>query len=394
MRLQKRVFIFLITCAILLAAGCARKTVADSGTVAEQETDTDRNEINVESPNDEQPIAEIVGWQAAVGEWEDENGLGYTMRISENEAKTDMLFSISFTPYGGVFLDWVLPCKLVANDEALYYDKGVMTYLEFVPDENGDPIADSSVEKRLVGSFSLSPDQNTLCWYNGPEGDTNPINFVQTQSKVNEPAEILINGIPYAVADADGWGDAWKTIAEIIRNGTDIYFKEAEEDPSLYGSGNAWDDITIEGITYEMAAKHGWGDTWWEAANHFGSDYDAYIGSEAYDEFSDEFSEQGSNSSGELSNTELKQINSQVSLRLANEWKNAYNRSVSRDSIISNTQVRDLIAKIEINGSMATVTTEIYYWLVNKGGSPAGSVYSVVIIDVSNGDVLSATIAD
>lgn len=392
MRLRRTLYIILGVCVMLMLAGCGRKSAVDSGTTVEQEPNTSQNEeIKTELPTDNQPIAELVAWQDTVGVWEDEYGHGYTMRVSKNEMGTDMLFSISFTPYGGVTLDWILPCKLITDNEALYYDKGVMTYMEIIPDENGNPMADLSMEKNLVGSFSFSPNQNILCWYNGPEGDNSPINFVQTQSSVDEPAEITINGIPYAVANADGWGDAWQTVAEIISNGTDIYFKEAEEDPSLYGSGNAWDDFTIEGITYEMAAKHGWGDTWWEVIDHFGSDYtayDAYIGSESYDEFP----MQESNSSGELSNAKLTEINASISSRLAFEWKNAYNQSVSRDFGLSNVLARTIFPTIKRNGSVATVVTEVEFWFVNKGGSSAGSVYTVVIIDVNNGDVLSAGI--
>lgn len=97
MKVQKYFFIFLITCIMLLAAGCGGETAINTGTAVAQETGTDENEeIGEEIQNDEQSIAEITGWQAAVGEWEDENDLGYTMRVSENETKTDMLFSISF----------------------------------------------------------------------------------------------------------------------------------------------------------------------------------------------------------------------------------------------------------------------------------------------------------
>lgn len=147
---------------------------------ADRETDTDKDEkISSEGPNDEQPIAEIAEWQTAVGDWEDENGLGYTMSVFQNEA--DVLVSISYIPHGGVTLEWTLPCKLVPDNGTLHYDQGIMTYTEAIT-------ADSSVETNQIGGFSLSSDQNILCWYNGPEEDADPINFVRTQSKVDSLA--------------------------------------------------------------------------------------------------------------------------------------------------------------------------------------------------------------
>ena len=78
---------------------------------------------------------------------------------------------------------------------------------------------------------------------------------------------------------------------------------------------------------------------------------------------------------------------------MATEWKNDYNATVSRDYRISDTSVRDMLASINYSGSVAIVTTEIQYWMVGQGGSPAGSVYATVTIDLNTGDILSGTIS-
>ena len=49
-----------------------------------------------------------------------------------------------------------------------------------------------------------------------------------------------------------------------------------------------------------------------------------------------------------------------------------------------------LITKRPYAGSTAIVTTEVEYWI--GGGTPTGSVYATVIIDIYTGDVLSASI--
>lgn len=374
---------------LLLTVGCKGEPVAEASIAVEQKTAIENSE---EILRDDQSATETVDWQMAVGEWEDENGLGYTMHVSINESATDALFSICFMPHGGVFLNWVLPCKL--DGEVLHYDRGVMNFTEIAADENGEPMVDSSVEKELIGSFSFDSSQDVLSWCDGSDTDGNLTNFVRSQSAGNAFSEtgndfdeMMINGIPYAVADADGWGEAWQAIAEIIRNGTDSYFKEAEADPSLYGSGNAWDDITVEGITYEMADKHGWGDLWWEAADHFGSDYNSYNG-EGYSGYL----EPEYDSSTALGNAELIRINGPSSAQLAGEWKNAYNQSTSRNFRISGVHARNLFPTIERREQIAAVVTEVEFWFEKQGGSPAGSVYTVVMIDAMSGEVLSACI--
>lgn len=201
MKVQKWL-IFLVICVMLLATGCAGETVADSGSDANR----DDKKISTEVPNE--PIAEIAEWQAAVGDWEDENGLGYTMSVIQNE--TDMLFSISYMPHGGVTLEWMLPCKLVPESETLRYDQGIMTYTEAIT-------GDSSVEISQIGGFSLSSDQNILCWYDGPEEDADPINFVRTQSGGNtegpsdaEIAETLAEVImPFIAVPGSGTSFEW-----------------------------------------------------------------------------------------------------------------------------------------------------------------------------------------
>lgn len=54
---------------------------------------------------------------------------------------------------------------------------------------------------------------------------------------------------------------------------TQDYNEETSENPSSYDTGNAWDDFTVDGATYEMAKEQGWGDEWLEIVSSWGSDY-------------------------------------------------------------------------------------------------------------------------
>lgn len=166
---------------------------------------------------------------------------------------------------------------------------------------------------------------------------------------------------------------------------TQGYNEETSENPSPYDTGNAWDDFTVDGATYEMAKEQGWGDEWLEIVSGSGSDYGS-DGEDVYDE-----SEGQMDTSAEgLSDSELIKINDPISSELAREWKNNYNQSVSRDFKIKSVKANTLIPTIERDGSIATVTTQIDYWL--GGGSPTGSVYAIVTIDTYTGDVLTAEI--
>lgn len=166
---------------------------------------------------------------------------------------------------------------------------------------------------------------------------------------------------------------------------TQGYNEETSENPSPYDTGNAWDDFTVDGVTYEMAEEQGWGDEWLEIVSGSGSDYGS-DGEDVYDE-----SEGQMDTSAEgLSDSELIKINDPISSELAREWKNNYNLSVSRDFKIKSVKANTLIPTIERDDSIATVTTQIDYWL--GGGSPTGSVYAIVTIDTYTGDVLTAEI--
>lgn len=307
MKVQRWLFIFAGICVLFLAAGCSEKSTIDASVPVSQETDS---ENGVDILNNEQSTVEAVDWQKALGTWEDENGRGYTMHVSVNESESDILFSISFVPHGSVFLNWVLPCKL--DGEILHYDKGVMSFMEILPDENGEPTSDSSVEKDLIGNFSFDSDQDILIWNDESNEYGDSTNFVRSQSTESELDEI---------------------------------------------------------------------------ENLAGSDYDPYYGAGYSEPFEPE-----NDSNTTLSNAELIRLNDPISVQLASEWKNAYNQSVSRDFRISNVHARNIFPTIERREQLAAVITEVEFWFVKQGGSPAGSVYTVVIFDASNGDILSACI--
>lgn len=311
MKAQRWSFIFAGICVLFLAAGCSGESTIDASVPVSQETDS---ENDVDILNDEQSTVEVGEWQKAVGVWEDEYGRGYTMHVSANESETDILFSISFVPHGSVFLNWVLPCKL--DGEILHYDKGVMSFMEIFPDENGEPTSDSSVEKDLIGNFSFDSAQDILSWHDESSEYGDTTNFVRSQSTESELGEI--EGNPDNLADGG---------------------------------------------------------------------YDPYYG----DGYSEPF-EQENDSNTTLSNAELIRLNDPVSVQLASEWKNAYNQSVSWDFRISNVHVRNIFPTIERREQLAAVITEVEFWFVKQGGSPAGSVYTVVIIDASCEDILSACI--
>lgn len=311
MKAQRWLFIFAGICVLFLAAGCSRESTIDASVPVRQEIDA---ENDVDILNDEQSTVEVGEWQKAVGVWEDEYGRGYTMHVSVNESKTDILFSISFVPHGSVFLSWVLPCKL--DGEILHYDKGVMSFMEILPDKNGEPISDSSVEKDLIGNFSFDSDQDILIWNDESNEYGDSTNFVRSQIPESELGEV--EGNPANLADG----------------GYDPYYGDGYSAP-------------------------------FEQENDFNTT---------------------------LSNTELIRLNDPISVQLASEWKNAYNQSVSRDFRISNVHVRNIFPTIERREQLAAVITEVEFCFVKQGGSPAGSVYTVVIIDASCGNILSACI--
>lgn len=240
-----------------------------------------------------------------IGEWQDEYGRGYTMSVTENE--NSLLFAISFTPHGGIFLNWVLPCESVVNDSVLNYDNGIMAYTEFAADENGDAAAYSDTEEQQVGSFSYDSTQDILCWCNGVEGEGEIINFIRLPENENQDNEIEIINV------------------------------ESEENGGY------------------------------------------------------EYFDQESNYNTELSDAELIKINDPISVQLAHEFRNAYNKSVPQSLKISNIHVRNIYPAIKREESIATVATEVEVWFNGQGGSSESSVYTVVIISTSSGDVLSAT---
>lgn len=106
----------------------------------------------------------------------------------------------------------------------------------------------------------------------------------------------------------------------------------------------------------------------------------------------DEYFEEKADYATELNNADLIRINDPISVQLAHEWRNAYNKSLPQALRIANIHVRNIYPAIKKNGTIAVVVTEVEFWMNGKGGSSSGSVYTVVAIDVYSGDVLSAGI--
>lgn len=166
----------------------------------------------------------------------------------------------------------------------------------------------------------------------------------------------------------------------------DLYFMESS-DPSPERRAEIEEQYPtteelLYGISAAEASEAGWYDIWLAVHAELWPSDQQY-----YDENNGDY---GVEQAEALSESKLRSINGfKVSL-LATQWMNENNYSRSSGSKINNTRVLSYLASIQYSGSVAIVTTEVEYWI--GGGTPTGSVYATVTIDIYTGDVLSASI--
>ena len=200
--------------------------------------------------------------------------------------------------------------------------------------------------------------------------------------KAKEPADIARD-----IATAEVLGD---TLATAYENGLpmaedwlDLYFM-GSSDPGLERRIEVEEQYpTNEELLYGISAADadaaGWYDIWYAVhSDLWRSDYQ-YEG----DDYSGGDSEM-------ISESRVKKINEVAVTQMATQWKNENNYSRPVSSKITTVSVRIFLADYCYSGSVVTATTEVEYWI--GGGSPTGSVYATVTIDLYTGDVLSASI--
>lgn len=200
--------------------------------------------------------------------------------------------------------------------------------------------------------------------------------------KAKEPADIARD-----IATAEVLGD---TLATAYENGLpmaedwlDLYFMgSSDPGPERRTEIEAQyptNEELLYGISAADADAAGWYDIWYAVhSDLWRSDYQ-YEG----DDYSGGDSEM-------ISESRVKKINEVAVTQMATQWKNENNYSRPVSSKITTVNVRIFLADYRYSGSVVTATTEVEYWI--GGGSPAGSVYATVIIDLYTGDVLSASI--
>ncbi len=200
--------------------------------------------------------------------------------------------------------------------------------------------------------------------------------------KATDPADIARD-----IAAAEVLGD---TLATAYGNGLpmaedwlDMYFM-GSSDPGLERRIEVEEQYpTNEELLYGISAADadaaGWYDIWLAVhSDLWRSDYQ-YEG--------DEYS---SGDPETISESRVKKINEATVTQMATQWKNENNYSRPNSSKITTISVRIFLAEYHYSGSTVTATTEVEYWI--GGGSPVGSVYATVTIDLYTGDVLSASI--
>ena len=189
------------------------------------------------------------------------------------------------------------------------------------------------------------------------------------------------------IAAAEVLGD---TLATAYKNGLpmaedwlDLYFMgSSDPDPERRTEIEAQyptNEELLYGISAADADAAGWYDIWYAVhSDLWRSDYqyegDGYSGGD----------------SEMISESRVQKINEVTVTQMATQWKNENNYSRPVSSKITTVNVRIFLADYRYSGSVVTATTEVEYWI--GGGSPTGSVYATVVIDLYTGDVLSASI--
>ncbi len=197
-----------------------------------------------------------------------------------------------------------------------------------------------------------------------------------------DPADIA-KDIAAAEVLGDTLATAYKNGLPMAEDWLDLYFMgSSDPDPERRTEIEAQyptNEELLYGISAADADAAGWYDIWYAVhSDLWRSDYQ-YEG----DDYSGGDSEM-------ISESRVQKINEVTVTQMATQWKNENNYSRPVSSKITTVNVRIFLADYRYSGSVVTATTEVEYWI--GGGSPTGSVYATVIIDLYTGDVLSASI--
>lgn len=197
-----------------------------------------------------------------------------------------------------------------------------------------------------------------------------------------DPADIA-KDIAAAEVLGDTLATAYKNGLPMAEDWLDLYFMgSSDPDPERRTEIEAQyptNEELLYGISAADADAAGWYDIWYAVhSDLWRSDYqyegDGYSGGD----------------SEMISESRVQKINEVTVTQMATQWKNENNYSRPVSSKITTVNVRIFLADYRYSGSVVTATTEVEYWI--GGGSPTGSVYATVVIDLYTGDVLSASI--
>ena len=197
-----------------------------------------------------------------------------------------------------------------------------------------------------------------------------------------DPADIA-KDIAAAEVLGDTLATAYKNGLPMAEDWLDLYFMgSSDPDPERRTEIEAQyptNEELLYGISAADADAAGWYDIWYAVhSDLWRSDYqyegDGYSGGD----------------SEMISESRVQKINEVAVTQMATQWKNENNYSRPVSSKITTVNVRIFLADYRYSGSVVTATTEVEYWI--GGGSPTGSVYATVVIDLYTGDVLSASI--
>lgn len=193
-----------------------------------------------------------------------------------------------------------------------------------------------------------------------------------------EIAEAELLGDTLSSAYEQGWAYDWLDL--YFMGNSDENSERRAEVEEMYPTN----DALLYGIDYESASEAGWGYIWdavhsdiWGA-----SDY-RYGNSSAPNSY-------GNQEAETISDSQVQKINEVQVVQLALQWKNENNYSLPSSSKITTTRAKTMLTEYRYSGSVVTAVTEVEYWF--GGGTPDGSVYATVVIDLYTGDVLSASI--